>query len=373
MKILQVSCEGLGNGGVQDVIMNICRNIPDAHFDILLFTSERRYYDDEFEMLGGKIYRIPKYEGLNKYRQKLDYYIRFFRIFFGTYKILKKNSSYDVIHCHNDLESGICNFAAYFVGIKVRISHIHTANNKFSKNHIIGNVYKKFLQILMSYSSNVKISCTRKALISIFGKKYLTDSNSLIIPNAIEISRFQKTQSCIKLLNRINIVHVGRYCENKNQMLLIEILPYILNEYPDAILQLIGFDEEYKKKLQNKAISLCVESRVEFLPSNSDIKEVLEKASLFIFPSVTEGFGIALLEAQAMEVPCLVSDSVPHEVDCGLCKFLSLSEKRDVWATEAVKIIRDNHSMKLNQDKLNSLDIKHYTDKIKSIYEGEMV
>ena len=109
------------------------------------------------------------------------------------------------------------------------------------------------------------------------------------------------------------------------------------------------------------------------MPSNSDIKEVLEKASLFIFPSVTEGFGIALLEAQVMGVHCLISDSVPREVDCGLCKFLSLLEKREVWATEAVKIIRGNHSMKLDQDKLNSLDIKHYIDKIKLIYEGEML
>ena len=210
-------------------------------------------------MLGGKIYRLPRYEGINKYRQKLDFYISFFSVFFGTYKILKKNGFYDVIHCHNDLKSGICNLAAYFVGIKVRISHAHTTYNKLSKVNIIIRVYRKFLQILMNYSSNVKISCSRKALITVFGKKYLTDSNSLIMPNAIDISKFQKTQSCIKLSNRINIVHIGGYCENKNQMLLIEILPYILNEYPEAILQLIGCPgEEYKKKLQNKAISLCV-------------------------------------------------------------------------------------------------------------------
>jgi len=90
MKVLQVSCEGLGNGGVQAVIMGICRHMPDVHYDIILFTSERRYYDDEFEMLGGKIFRIPNYEGLSKFRKKLDYYIRFFRIFMGTYEIIKK-------------------------------------------------------------------------------------------------------------------------------------------------------------------------------------------------------------------------------------------------------------------------------------------
>lgn len=370
MKILQVSCGGLGNGGVQAVIMNICRNMPEVQFDILLFTSERRHYDDEFESLGGNIYRIPNYEGLNKFRKKLDFYIRFIRIFTGTYTILKEKGPYDAIHCHNDLESGICNLAAYFAGVKVRISHAHTANNKYSKKNIIGYAYKKILQMLMNLSSNIKISCTKEALISIFGEKYLKKRNSFIISNPIDTTKFRKTQLYSESIKRLNIVHVGRYCENKNQILLIEILPYILSEFPDAVLQLIGFGEEYKKQLQNKAISLGVESRVEFLPSDSDVKAVLEEASLFIFPSINEGFGIALLEAQAMEVPCLVSDSVPKDVDCGLCKFLSLSEKREVWAEEAVNIIKNIHSLKLDRAKLNSLDIKNYVSKMKSIYEG---
>ena len=57
-----VSCEGLGNGGVQAVMMNIIRNMHKEYlFDMLLFTSEKRHYDDEFLTYGGKIYRIPRY------------------------------------------------------------------------------------------------------------------------------------------------------------------------------------------------------------------------------------------------------------------------------------------------------------------------
>lgn len=369
MKILQVSCEGLGNGGIQAVIMGICSNMPEIQFDILLFTREKRYYDDQFKSLGGKIYRIPNYEGANKFRKKLDYYIRFIRIFIGTYTILKNKGPYDVIHCHNDLESGICNLAARFAGVKIRISHAHTANNKFSKKNIIGYIYKRFLQMLMNLNSNIKIGCTKDALISIFGKKYLKKKHSFIIPNPIDTKKFKRTKK-YQSIGNIKIVHVGRYCENKNQIFLIEILPYILKRFPNALLQLIGFGEEYKKQLKSKAISLGVQSKVEFLPSDSDIKEVLEEASLFIFPSINEGFGIALLEAQAMEVPCLVSSSVPKDVNCGLCKFLSLSEKKETWAEEAIKIIENIHELKLNKEKLYFFDIKNYVQKMKFIYEG---
>jgi len=41
-KILEVSCNGLTNGGVQQVIMSIVRNLyKEYHFDILVFTKEK--------------------------------------------------------------------------------------------------------------------------------------------------------------------------------------------------------------------------------------------------------------------------------------------------------------------------------------------
>ena len=43
-RVLLVSCEGLGNGGVQAIMMGIVRKLSDDfHFDMLLFTSEKRY------------------------------------------------------------------------------------------------------------------------------------------------------------------------------------------------------------------------------------------------------------------------------------------------------------------------------------------
>lgn len=371
MRILQVSCEGLGKGGVQNIIMNICRNLPHIQFDIVLFTSERRYYDDEFEKLGGTIYRIPKYEGSRKLRRKLDYYIRFFRIFLGTYRILKRNT-YDAIHCHNDLESGICNLAAYMAGVKIRISHAHTASNKFSRKNLFAFFYKKALQLLMNCMTNVKIACSEEAFMKLFGSKYLSKSGSFIIPNAIDLKKFIRIKKC-NWDDNIKIVHVGRYCDNKNQIMLIELLPYILEEFPNILLQLMGFDEEYKDKLRKKAIKLGVESKVQFLSSESNIVDVLSDANLFIFPSKTEGFGIALLEAQAMEVPCIVSDTVPKIVDCGLCKFLSLKKSKELWANEAINILKNRHNLTLDRDKLDSYDIKNYIEKINMIYKGEIV
>lgn len=372
MKILHVSCDGLGNGGVQSVIMNICRNSSGVQSDILLFTSERRHYDDEFERLGGNIYRIPNYEGKNRYKRKLDYYFRFLRIFFGTYKVLKENGPYNAIHCHNDLESGICNLAAFIAGVKIRVSHAHTSHNKFNKSNLPAFIYKKVLQKVMNLTTNRKIGCTQEAFISIFGERNLEKPNAYIIPNSIDLKKFKKSKRNKRNITNINIVHVGRYDENKNQLFIIDIMPYILLKIPNVKLKLVGFGDDYKIKLLDRVEKLNLKSHVEFLPPDSNVKEILEDASLFIFPSKHEGFGIVLIEAQAMRVPCLVSDSVPKIIDCGLCDFLSLSDSFRTWGDHAVNIINKNHYLNLNNMELDKFDVNKYTWFINSLYGGQV-
>lgn len=374
MKILQVSIEGLGNGGVQSVIMNICRSMPDIKFDILLFTNEKRNYDDEFLRLGGKIFRIPHYEGKRKLRKRLDYYIRFFRIFFKVYKILKREK-YDVVHCHNHLESGICNLAARFAGVKIRIAHAHTDTNIYAKNKFLRNLYKKLLRSIMNKNTNVKIGVTEAAYHSLFGNKKLEKQNKFIIPNSIDLNKFsKKNNKRIKTISGYNIVNVARYEDNKNQMFIIDLLPIILNSVNNIKLKLIGFgDGPYKLKLVERINILQMENYVQFLPHDTDIPLILEETDIFILPSKSEGFGIVLLEAQAMEVPCLVSDTVPRDVDCGLCEFLSLDIEKEIWADEAINILTKKKVMKLNEEKIKKFDVDVFSKMIREIYEGKHI
>ena len=56
----------------------------------------------------------------------------------------------------------------------------------------------------------------------------------------------------------------------------------------------------------------------------------------FVFPSLWEGLGMAVIEAQANGLNCMVSDTVPSEADlkCGLVRYKSLSENPQIWASE---------------------------------------
>ena len=58
----------------------------------------------------------------------------------------------------------------------------------------------------------------------------------------------------------------------------------------------------------------------------------MHSASVLMQPSVTEGFGIVLVEAQATGLFCCASDSVPRQTDLGGAVYLPLSDGPGKWA-----------------------------------------
>lgn len=99
-KVLLICSGGLGRGGVQAVLMNLVRQLNNQYiFDIVVFTNEKRYYEDEFLEYGGNIYRIPYYEGKYSLLRRIDYYIRGSRIKKAITNIFRTHGPFDIIHC----------------------------------------------------------------------------------------------------------------------------------------------------------------------------------------------------------------------------------------------------------------------------------
>ncbi|MDU6807963.1 MAG: glycosyltransferase [Clostridium sp.] len=330
-KILLVSCEGLGKGGVQSVIMSIVRNMSYKYvFDIILFTDEKRFYDDEFESYGGKIFRIPNYNGENKIRKKIDYYIRRNRIYRETKNIIKSNGPYRAIHCNNVYESGICLKAAYKYKIKTRIVHIHIVPQpgNFIRNFIDKNYFKFIKQFGEHF-----IGCSEDSCKSFYGKK--VKYNVINNPYNEDIFKFSPNISN----NELIITQIGSFSSNKNQVFSIKVLSHIVKKYPNAKLYFVGFDiDGYQNEMEAEITKSGLKNNIKIYPSDTNISLLLKKTSALIFPSLVEGFGIVLIEAQAMGVRCYVSDSVTKQTNVGGCEFISLKIGAENWAE---KIIND--------------------------------
>ncbi len=365
-RVLLVSCEGFGNGGVQAVMMGIVRNLHDNYdFDALLFTLEKRFYDDEFLSYGGRIFRVPRYEGVNKFKRKLDYYIRGNKIFKQVKIILRDNGPFDIVHCNNEFESAYVLKAAREMNVPIRIAHTHVISEK---SNIIANMLNRKRKIIIEEYSTIKIGCSNDAC----EKFYLNSDDSKVINNSFNEQRFYKKKE-EKKNDKLTLLHVGRFNSLKNQIFSLQILIELKKIFPDVKLFFLGdLSGSYYDKVQDlvRENKLC--DNVEFYPSDFDIPFLLSRSSAFLLPSRHEGFGIVLVEAQAMGVRCYTSTGVPKSTDCGGVTYIDLDDGAYEWSKKIIKDYLQNNGHH------NRYDVSAFTqEKImelyNKIYKGENI
>ena len=94
-------------------------------------------------------------------------------------------------------------------------------------------------------------------------------------------------------------------------------------------------------KIQAKAQALGIAEHVRFLGVRSDVAELMQAMDVFVFPSLYEGLGIVVIEAQASGLPCVVSEGIPQEAYLtDLVIAEKLSSTTDSWA-ERILACRD--------------------------------
>ena len=368
-KILLVSCDSLGNGGVQNVIMNIVRNLKDKlTFDIILFTNEKKYYDDEFLNYGGKIFYMPLKRTKFKIVNFIDRFFRARKIYKKTLKIIKENGPYIAIHNHNVIEGAMCLKAAAKCKISKRITHAHrdySNNPKYSwLNYLIWKFYYK---PLVKYTTCF-VGCSQLSI-------------STLLPNKDEI----KNKICKVIYNPYSdqifkpdynkredkqfiLTQIASFSDNKNQIFSIKVVKEIKKVYPDIKLFLVGFGDKYLNNIIYPLITeMNLEENVKIFPSDADKVEILNVSSGFIFPSKSEGFGIVLVEAQAMGVRCYVSDSVPKESNAGGCSYIPLSAGYKKWADIIINDYNKNKGSFIKCD-CSEYKIKNTVEKFYELY-----
>lgn len=89
-------------------------------------------------------------------------------------------------------------------------------------------------------------------------------------------------------------------------------------------------------------------SKVIFTGYRSDVNELLQGADMFVFPSLYEGLGLVLVEAQASGLNIIASDTIPNEVKLSdLVHFLKI-DKLDNWVNEITKLGISKNRMQAN-------------------------
>ena len=329
-KILLVFDKGLGHGGVETVIMSIVRNLSDKYtFDLLTNTEIEKAHDKEFTSYGGRIHRVPFYEGDSRFRQRLDYYIRGYYLYTRALEVIRENMPYRAVHCNNASEGGVILAAAKKLGIPIRIMHSHAV---FLPDTRIRKIITETYRHLIMKNATCLLGCSEIAC-SLF---YENEHNNIIY-NAYDSEKFIWDEASKEKLHPLKLIQVARYSPVKNQIFSLHILKSILPLIPEATLDLVGANgDDAECELKQIASDLGIMDKVQFYSVDADIPALLKHADVFLLPSLSEGFGIALIEAQAIGLKCYASNTVPCATNCGGVTYLSLSDGASKWAQHIV-------------------------------------
>ena len=341
-KVLHV-VGAMNRAGTETMLMNIYRNIDrkKVQFDFISYNKDEAHYDREIIDLGGKIIKVSNTTSVKE-----------------LVHVINENGPYDVVHAHTLFNSGIAMLAAKKCGIKNRIAHAHTTLDNSSS--IARKIYINGMRFLINKYSTKTLACSREAGKYLFGEKEINKSKYSYFPNLInyeellhkperEVVKFKEEYN---LNDGIVIGHIGTLKESKNHKFLLEIAKYMTEQNIDVKLLLVG-EGSLRKELEDLAREYNISDRVHILGIREDINVMLHSMDVFVFPSIFEGLGLVLLEAQAAGLPCIVSEAIQPEADLGLNLFtkLNLDSGADIWSKEILKVA---NKKEYNLDKINS-------------------
>ncbi|MCI1735282.1 MAG: glycosyltransferase [Bacilli bacterium] len=324
-------------GGIEKVILNIIvhADSKEFHFSLVVNHMASDEYLPVLKQYNVTIYELEDTWIHNPIKRHLKGY-RSFRKFL-------KNHKFDILHFNisNSIDLKYVAIAKK-EGIQKRIVHCHNDDATSSFKRFVHYFLKPFY---VGYGT-FDIACSDSAGRWEYSKKILASDHYQMIQNGIDTAKFNFSSENRTFLrkeftqddNTLLVMHVGRFNTQKNQDKVLSVFSCYHQKNPNS--KLVFFGSGVEQPFLDKIESLGLTESVIIHQPTTQIADYYNAFDVFLFPSLYEGFGLVLVEAQTNGLPCLISDVIPKEpVFSPLVKRLSLSASDQEWA-DAMKDIK---------------------------------
>jgi len=337
VRILQV-LGGMELGGAETWLMHVLRKIDREQFriDFLVHAAEKCAYDDEVLALGSRLLRCPSPS------LSLSYPRAFLRI-------VRSEGPYDVLHSHVHYFSGFILSLARRAGIPARIAHSHTDARAHPREaSCFRQCYRNVMRALIWRNATQGLAASRLAAEDLFGSDWERDGRFRVLHCGLDLAQYAERVDGPAIRKELGLPadalvvgHVGRFVSEKNHVQLVDVVAEMVRLDPRVHALFVG-DGPLRSEIERRVASEGIGGRIVFAGPRRDVARLLRGAmDVFVFPSLAEGLGLAVVEAQAAGVPCLVATSVPSEVaQSPLVSWLPLKESPAVWARRALVLAR---------------------------------
>ena len=327
----------MNRGGAESMLMEVVRHVDRERFDFAFLAHGRAAgaFDSELASLGVPVHHLPSLGTLG-YR----------RYILALRRHLRSREPVDVVHSHLDWQGGAIAAAARMAGVPSVVVHSHASS--WSKPDTPANrLNLAFSRLLVSIFATDAWACSRPAGEFLFDARTLGSERFRVVRNAIAVDRFGRASLAAVAATKARLGippgalvlgHVGSLSPVKNQAFLVGLAAQLVARGESIRLLLVG-EGPGRAELERKVAAEGLSNEVVFAGSRPDVPDFLDVFDVFLFPSLSEGLGLAVVEAQAAGLPCVVSEALPVDVDMGLGLVHRRPLVRDAWIT-AIDAVR---------------------------------
>jgi len=330
-------------GGVETWLLQALAHVDRERFafDFLVHDASSGSLEPDVVALGARIHRCPHVRNPVRYARCLG-------------RILDRDGPYDAVHSHVHAYSGFVLAIAARHGVAMRIAHAHTSEGPPPLMRSPSRFgYAKTMRMAIGKLATHGLACATTPARDLFGPDWSSDPRWRVLRCGVDPARFESAQPAESVRRPLDldddalvVGHVGNFHAVKNHRFLLRVFEAVVDIHPRSCLVCVG-DGPLLEGVRADLRGARIHDRVRLLGVRRDVPELMRRVfDVFVLPSRVEGLPLALIEAQAARLPCVVSDVVTPEADvrASAVARLGLDEPVETWARAIVSFGLDHRA-----------------------------
>lgn len=337
MRVLHVLPD-LGTGGGQMLVLELAKALrPHAEVEVAFLGGPEDLRQD-FERCGVPVHRLLASGCWPRARATL------------TLVRLTRNRAIDVLHAHSSPDKHITQ-AAGLITRRPVIAHLHVWRDHAHRDQGMTRRVRSWARRLAGL---LTVRCYIAISESVMAANVSTIARAnhrlVLVRNGISLAPYQSSARSSRgsMTNDGPVLlWVGRFSSEKDVPLLVKMMSFLRDSHPSARLLLAG-EGPQRSRIQEEVAYLGLEATVIFLGRRTDIPTIMATADVFVFSSISEGFGLAVAEAQAAGLP-VVACRIPalEEIVEDDVTGVLVSSRNPYEMAESVRCLLEDNARRL--------------------------
>lgn len=369
MRILHI-IPRLRKGGAERLCLDICNQLQKRDgVQIRLITfSEENHYSFLTENLDWQV--VPASVQLSVFHKNV--------LNIDALQKAIEEFAPDVIHTHlfeTEIVSRSCNYpqAKWFSHCHDNMRQFRNLGIKtFFNKQLLTNFFEK-RYLFSRYKTNggntfIAISHDTERYFCKTARKY----DVQFLPNAIDYEKFHCDNSR-QPSTKLRLVNVGSLNTKKNQIFLIDVAKILTDKGIVFDLKLVGGGQDYEM-LKQSVDTLGLQKNVSLCGNVDNVEDYLHESDMYVHSSLSEPFGLAIIEAMAAGLPVVTLDGRGNRdlIVQGKNGYMVYEQNAELFADRILEIWNDKNlycqMSAYAQEFARQFDIKPYVDRLLELY-----